>query len=199
MTQDKDKEMQDLLPWLANDTLEGGEREDCAEYANGNLDGRRQLRQWQKLAEHLDSDQHDGMGEDLAWARLSRDLPKPKQSFWKQPINRAQLAAGIAAVMIIGFMLTPGLIPNQKGGELYTTLSSPSDTVVASEEVAIRLALTPMSDDALQEWLAAREAQLVSRSETSGVIVVRVANQSAYSEPSRWQAAPEVRFAERLE
>ncbi len=199
MTQDSNKEMQDLLPWLANETLEGSERNDCAEYANANLDGRRELRQWQTLSEHLGDDQYDGSGEDLAWARLSRDLPKPKQSFWKQPINRAQLAAGIAAVMVMGIMLTPALIPSQSGGESYTTLSSPSDAEAASEEAVIRLALTPMSDDALQEWLMAREAQLVSRSETSGAIVVRVSNQSAYSEPSRWRAAPEVIFAERLE
>ncbi len=77
MTADNDQRaLQELLPWLANDTLQREEREQAAEYANENLEGRRQLRQWQALAEQMPNELYEQEGEDFAWARLNRALDR---------------------------------------------------------------------------------------------------------------------------
>lgn len=75
MTSDNNTRVQEaLLPWLANDTLQGDERARVVQYANKNLEGRRQLRQWQALAEQMPDESYGNQAEDLAWARLNRAL-----------------------------------------------------------------------------------------------------------------------------
>jgi len=199
MTNQDKQEMQELLPWLANDTLEGEEQAACSEYANKDLAGRRQLQQWRSLAEQMPPHRHERSGESLAWARLNKQLDRSNQSYWQQPISRGQLAASVAGIAAIGLLLVLSMGPNGTSSPGYTTLSSSSASTLAADEVALRLALEPMTEPLLEEFLNTRQATLISRSATTGVVIVSVPKGSAFSEVARWQAETPVRFAERLE
>lgn len=196
MTNKKDTRVEELLPWLVNDSLSDDERAACEQRLGSDPDDRDAFQQYQALAEHMKQENDfQGLGEDLAWARLNREISKEEHSFWRSPLR---LAASVAAVAALSLALVFSVGPNSSQDPSFTTLSTPPATE-ASGDVLLRLALLPTDSEQFEARLNERDAALVSQSPNSGVVVIRVAKDSRFSDPERWLKDANVRFAERVE
>ncbi len=120
MTYPTDQHPTELLPWLANDTLEGEEKTAVERHVTDCAECRTELELLRNLRSNLQSEPPADSGE-LGLQRLLREVRKPPSAAKPRWLLPAALAAGLVIAVQTAMLIQPGQqLP------VYGPLSGPS-------------------------------------------------------------------------
>jgi hypothetical protein len=192
----------ELLPWLANGTLSGGERDAVEQHARSCIACRRELKEQQALYAAARARRTADVSAEAGFERLTRELDAapaarpPWRARYASAAPFAVAAAAGLAVLAVLLWFTP--VP-PLGDSGYSTLATSSAGDAALLDIVF-------SDDAtaaeMQELLDGIGGEIVAGPSAVGRYSVRVAGVRADTEQldalqRRLLADPRIRFAGR--
>ena len=208
------RDVERLLPWYVNATLEPGESEmvrahlgDCTT-CRAEVASLRGLQDAGAVDEPHETDAH---AIDRDWSRLRNRLHAQRQGVARSPVQRVRsgwrnsapwmrlaVAAQFGVVAVLAVMLFRGernVAPNDV--HTYRTLSSPAAPVATGDTLLV--VFDPRLTDAqMRELLGANHARIVDGPNTAGAYLVAAPHGQAEFVRNALRASPGVAMAESL-
>ena len=192
--QDHDR-FDELLPWLANGTLEGEEAEELSRHVAGCVTCRRGLAEWKLVGETVAADGRTRASAERSFERL-RERMEPagettgRMSRWRWV---APLAAAAGFVALLVWLPSGG----PSDGPPFRTLNDPAVTIDSAAPLARVLFDQRTSEADLRALLREVGGEIVAGPSPVGLYTVALPEDAdAESLVRRLRAAPSVRFAE---
>lgn len=161
---DRDKEAEQLLPWLANETLKGEEARAMEALAKKSSAAARDLEFMRGLRTQMKTMEAANSPGELGWRRLQQQIareraPRMRGTRWQ---NIAAIAAAIVILLqagVIGYQLTQGPVITAAGGDGAT--------------LQVRFAPTA-SETAIRELLQQIDGSIVDGPGALGIYHVKI-------------------------
>lgn len=170
MSAESDRELAELLPWLANGTLTGEERAAVLDLVSRSPEAAQQLRLWQAVQREARRESAEA-GADMGWRRLEKSVRQ--EAARGQPARYWRMAAAAAAITIIGFQsLILWRIEERDSGLIQ--LGAPTAAVTADEWLVQVRFTGAATVGQVTELLAAVEGRIVNGPSALGVYEIAV-------------------------
>jgi hypothetical protein len=207
------REVERLLPWYANATLEPVEHALVHAHLSECAQCRADLAVLRAQLDAIDEDApaHDARATDDDWHRLRNRLHAQRQAATRSPWQRARsgwrtaapwmrvaVAAQLAVVAVLGaFVASESLLEPAPQPE-YRTLSAAPAAAVSNDDTLLVVFDPRLTDAQLRELLGANHARIVDGPNTAGAFLVAAPEGQADLVRNALRASPGVAMAERL-
>lgn len=204
------RDVERLLPWYANATLEPAERDLVHAHLSECAQCRSELAALLAQMDALEDDVQRESTLDHDWHRLRGRLHAQRQaaarspwmrarSGWRNaaPWMRAALAAQLAIVAVLAAFLMRDATPVQPEAA-YRTLSASNAVPVSNDDTLLVVFDPRLTDAQLRELLGANHARIIDGPNTAGAFLVAVPAGQAELVRNSLRASTGVAMVERL-
>lgn len=179
MSAEDDRELSDLLPWLANGTLAGDEREAVEGFVARSTEAQAELRLWKAVQDEVEREPV-ALGVDLGWRRLEKQLQQSKAPV--SPMWNWKIAAAVAALGIVGLQATILLRMESERDAGLTQLGAPTAVISKNEWlVQVRFSETATVTQ-INNLLLQLDARIVNGPSALGVYQVAVTRSDRFTD-----------------
>jgi len=208
------REVERLLPWYANATLDPAEHELVHAHLSECAQCRADLAVLRAQLDVIDdaTSTHDARATDDDWHRLRNRLHAQRQAATRSPWQRARsgwrtaapwmrvaVAAQLAVVAVLGaFLLGEPLLRESAPQPEYRTLSASTAAPISNDDTLLVVFDPRLTDAQLRELLGANHARIVDGPNTAGAFLVAAPKGQADLVRNALRASPGVAMAERL-
>lgn len=180
MSAETDRELAELLPWLANGTLTGEERAAVLDLVSRSPEAAQQLRLWQAVQSEARREAAPS-GADMGWRQLEKIVRQ--ETARAQPVRYWRMAAAAAAITIIGFQsLILWRIEERDSG--LVQLGAPTAAVTADEWLVQVRFTEAATVGQVTELLAAVDGRIVNGPSALGVYEIAVTRGVRFADSS---------------
>ncbi len=203
------REVWELLPWLANDTLSDAETQRCERHIDECADCRDEFQAQQSLRQQIQSGKsvlhtpHASLRKLMARIDQEEVLP-PLPSAPPASTHRTRWLSAAVVLLAVGLVSFGGFM-SWKLNELreaprYVTVSAPTPQLPVATVVARAVFADSLSVSDLNSLLRSHQAQVIAGPSEAGVYTLAfpgISDRQAEAAVVRLRGDPQVRFAER--